>query len=99
MKEPSPLDRDYYPRMKIANRWHLIVPETGYASPHDGCEFHTPNVGEFQCKLMNEHPGLDDPCPTHVRHDCGEYGTIFIRMAKWPEYRAHLVADKLEGKK
>lgn len=97
MKEPSPLEADYYPRIKIANRWHLIVPETGRANAHDGCAFHEENAGTYQCRLMNAGMG-DDQCPTHARHNCGGTGTIFIRLSKWSEYRALLVAQHLEGK-
>lgn len=98
MKEPTPLEMDYYPRLKIGHRWFLIVPETGDTNPHTMCHFHCPGVGH-DCKLMNAcgHDTHPSDSPTFRRLDCGNDGTIFIRPSKWPEYRALLVAKKLEG--
>ncbi len=73
--DPTTLDADYYPRMKIHRRWYLIVPEMEPPShsPHEGCAFYRPE----QEKEDN--------------------GTIFVTPSKFPEYRAHLVVNKLEG--
>ena len=92
--DPTPLDADYYPRIKHARRWYLIVPET---NAHYGCAFH--GIGrEEPCKLIHENCGSAHNVPMFKRHDCGDQGTIFVTPSKFPEYRAHLVAEKLEGK-
>jgi hypothetical protein len=94
--EPTKLDPDYYPRIKHNRRWYLIVPEISF---HDGCAFHCPD-SESDCKLIKLFKdGWDaEAVPLFKRHDCGDQGTIFVTPAKFPEYRAHLVAEKLEGK-
>jgi hypothetical protein len=64
---------------------------------HEGCAFYIPDSDEH-CKLINENGGTTDELPMFKRHDCGDHGTIFLAPSKFPEYRAHLVAKKLEGK-
>lgn len=104
--DPTPLEADYYPRIKIHGRWFLIVPEiddggSDDKTAHDGCAFFRPekynaDLPDFShCSL---HCAEADGVPTFDRHDCGDNGTIFVAPSKFPEYRAHLVADKLEGK-
>ena len=92
--EPTKLDPDYYPRIKHNRRWYLIVPEINY---HEGCAFECPG-DEGLCKLIEANGGTAEGLPLFKRHDCGDNGTIFVTPAKFPEYRAHLVAEKLEGK-
>ena len=92
--EPTKMDADYYPRIKHNRRWYLIVPEISY---HDGCAFQC-HWKDGDCKLIRNHGGDAKDVPLFKRHDCGDDGTIFVTPAKFPEYRAHLVADKLEGK-
>jgi hypothetical protein len=95
--EPTKLDPDYYPRIKINRRWYLIVPEISY---HDGCAFQCSddtNHG-LDCTLIKKCGGDSTNVPLFKRHDCGDNGTIFVTPAKFPEYRAHLVAERLEGK-
>jgi hypothetical protein len=94
--EPTKADPDYYPRIKINRRWYLIVPETR-AHFHEGCAFHCLD-SESDCKLIEKHGGDSSDVPLFKRHDCGDNGTIFVTPAKFPEYRADLVANKLEGK-
>ena len=105
--DPTPLDADYYPHLKIHKRWYLVVPELEGSvvdSPHDGCAFYRPNTdddGFGHCRLMDDarkRTGDGYSSPVFKRHDCGENGTIFVAQSKFPEYRAHLVANKLEGK-
>lgn len=110
--DPTPLDADYYPRMKIRRRWYLIVPEMDNIAHtyngHEGCAFYRPDKHNTfddedfaHCKLMDEaHKLLGDGygAPEFKRHDCGDTGKIFVAPSKFPEYRAHLVANKLEGK-
>ena len=103
--DPTPLDHDYYPQIKLRGRWYLIVPEMdGVDSPHDGCAFYRPELddNDFKhCRLMDDaykRRGDGYDSPEFKRHDCGDHGTIFVAPAKFPEYRAHLVAEKLEGK-
>lgn len=107
MKTPDPttLDADYYPQIKLRGRWYMIVPEMeGVDNPHVGCAFHRPEMGDedfSHCKLMAEaHKRRGDGygSPEFKRHDCGDRGTIFVAPSKFPEYRAHLVAEQLEGK-
>jgi hypothetical protein len=93
MTEPTKLDPDYYPRIKIDRRWYLIVPEIDL---HEGCAFACPDDAEL-CKLIEANGGTSEGLSLFKRHDCGEQGTIFVTPAKFPEYRAHLVANKLEG--
>ena len=90
--EPTKMDADYYPRIKHNRRWYLIVPEINF---HDGCAFHCPD-SESDCKLIKI--GDAKAVPLFKRHNCGDQGTIFVTPSKFPEYRAHLVAEKLEGK-
>jgi hypothetical protein len=92
MAELTPIEADYYPRIKINRRWYLIVPEISY---HDGCAFQC-STGT-QCKIINANDGTSYGLPLFKRHDCGETGTIFVAPSKFPEYRAHLVVKKLEG--
>lgn len=103
MTNPTPMDADYYPRIKIRNRWMLIVPEYDPAihdSPHHGCEYYDPGDeytdDHSHCKLIAKH-GSGSNTPEFKRHDCGDHASIFIKPSKFPEYRAHLVAKKLEG--
>lgn len=91
--EPNKLDPDYYPRIKINRRWYLIVPEIDY---HEGCAFEC--RGDSVCKLIEANGGTAEGLPLIKRHDCGDNGTIFVAPSKFPEYRAHLVAEQLEGK-
>jgi hypothetical protein len=101
--EPTKLDPDYYPRIKINRRWYMIVPEKSHGN-HDGCAFYRPEMDTNRhddwshCKLMVACAGNEYNSPVFERHDCGDRGTIFVAPAKFPEYRAHLVAEKLEGK-
>jgi hypothetical protein len=90
--EPTKMDADYYPRIKHNRRWYLIVPEISY---HDGCAFQCSDHG-LECTLSKK--GGKKDVPLFKRHDCGDQGTIFVTPSKFPEYRAHLVAEKLEGK-
>jgi hypothetical protein len=92
--EPTKLDADYYPRIKHNRRWYLIVPEISY---HDGCAFQC-HWKDGDCKLIKKGGGDSTNVPLFKRHDCGDNGTIFVTPAKFPEYRAHLVAERLEGK-
>lgn len=96
IKHPLPTDQDFYPKLKIHNRWHLIVPELG--TPHGSCAFHKPNSAyyesEGECLLQRP---CADRSPVFNRYDCGDNGTIFIRPANFPEYRAELIAQKLAG--
>jgi hypothetical protein len=92
--EPTPLDADYYPRIKHKRRWYLIVPEINV---HYGCAFNG-SGGEEPCKLIHENGGSVHKLPMFQRHDCGDAGTIFITPSNFPQYRAHLVAKKLEDK-
>lgn len=107
--DPTPLDADYYPRIKIHRRWFLIVPEIDKSNDfswHHGCAFYRPELEKedndwSMCSLMNDakKAGYEGYLtPEFKRHDCGDNGTIFVAPSKFPEYRAHLVADKLEGK-
>jgi hypothetical protein len=93
MAEPTPLEADYYPRIKHNKRWYLLVPEVLI---HEGCAFYKPGRGT-ECRLINENGGVGYDPPMFKRHDCGDHGTIFLAASKFPEYRAHLVAKKLEG--
>jgi len=95
--DPTPLDPDYYPRIKHNRRWYLIVPEISY---HEGCAFECDDYTnhELDCTLVKKHGGDSKNVPLFKRHDCGDNGTIFVTPAKFPEYRAHLVVEKLEGK-
>jgi hypothetical protein len=106
--DPTTLDADYYPRMKIHRRWYLIVPEMEPPShsPHEGCAFYRAdkeNDHDFKhCRLMadaKDSRGDGLGTPEFKRHDCGDNGTIFVAPSKFPEYRAHLVVNKLEGNK
>jgi len=90
--EPTKMDADYYPRIKHNRRWYLIVPEISF---HEGCAFECPDI-ESDCKLIKI--GDAEAVPLFKRHNCGDQGTIFVTPSKFPEYRAHLVAEKLEGK-
>jgi hypothetical protein len=90
--EPTKMDADYYPRIKHNRRWYLIVPEINF---HDGCAFHCPD-SESDCKLIKIGDAKD--VSLFKRHNCGDQGTIFVTPSKFPEYRAHLVAERLEGK-
>jgi hypothetical protein len=92
--EPTKLDPDYYPRIKHNRRWYLIVPEI---SLHDGCAFEC-RTADAKCKLIEANGGTADGIPLFKRYDCGNQDTIFVTPTKFPEYRAHLVAEKLEGK-
>jgi hypothetical protein len=92
--EPTKADPDYYPRIKHNRRWYLIVPEISY---HDGCAFEC-QAADSSCKLIEKHGGDSSDVPLFKRHDCGDNSTIFVTPSKFPEYRAHLVAEKLEGK-
>jgi hypothetical protein len=92
MAEPTPLEADYYPRIKHNRRWYLIVPEV---DRHEGCAFYEPGIGT-ECRLINANERPADGVPLFERHDCGD-DTIFVAPSKFPEYRAHLVAKKLEG--
>lgn len=104
--EPTEMDADYYPRMKIHRRWYLLVPEIQKSmtafNPHEGCEFFRPDKysdahSDFEhCALMDRHGGRSGNA-VFKRHDCGDNGTIFVAPIKFPEYRAHLVAKRLEG--
>lgn len=94
--DPTPLDPDYYPRIKFNRRWYLIVPETR-RHYHDGCAFYCPSEEEV-CRLIEKHGGDSSDVPLFKRHDCGDMATIFVTPSKFPEYRAQLVAEKLEGK-
>lgn len=110
-KTPNPtlLDADYYPRMKIHRRWYLIVPEIDNSvdfSWHSGCAFYRPEQEKedndwSMCSLVNDarKAGYEGYlAPEFKRHDCGDNGTIFVAPSKFPEYRAQLVVQKLEGK-
>jgi hypothetical protein len=102
MKTPelTPLDPDYYPRIKHNGRWYLIVPEMdgeGAYNYHYGCAFEC-RAADSSCKLIEKHGGDSSDVPLFKRHDCGDNSTIFVAPSKFPEYRAHLVANKLEGK-
>jgi hypothetical protein len=92
--EPTKLDPDYYPRIKHNRRWYLIVPEISY---HDGCAFQC-HWKDGDCTLIKKQGGDSKDVPLFKRHDCGDQGTIFVTPSKFPEYRAHLAAEKLEGK-
>lgn len=91
--EPTKADPEYYPRIKINRRWYLIVPEISY---HDGCAFSCDEGSK--CKLIDACGGDSADVPLFDRHNCGDTATIFVKPAKFPEYRAHLVAEQLEGK-
>ena len=101
--EPTTLDADYYPRIKIRRRWYLIVPEVydPGSGGHEGCAFYRPerfntDLDDFShCKLMCKDV---DRVPTFTRHDCGDTSTVFVAPAKFQEYMALVVANKLEGK-
>jgi hypothetical protein len=94
MAEPTPLEADYYPRLKHNKRWYLLVPEVLH---HEGCAFYKPGIGT-ECRLITENGGTTDGIPLFNRHDCAALdGTIFLAPSKFPEYRAQLVAKKLEG--
>lgn len=90
--EPTKVDPDYYPRLKINRRWYLIVPEIDY---HDGCAFHC--SGGSDCKLIKANGEDYDGVPTFKRHDCGDHASIFVAPSKFPEYLATIAANKLEG--
>lgn len=107
--DPTALDADYYPRIKLRRRWYLIVPEMvglGDSSYHEGCAFFRPELERddsafSMCALMTDakrRQGEEYVTPEFERHDCGDNSTIFVAPSKFPAYRAHLVANKLEGK-
>jgi hypothetical protein len=95
--EPTKMDADYYPRIKHNRRWYLIVPEISY---HDGCAFQCGDDTShgLDCTLIKNHGGDSTNVPLFKRHDCGDNDTIFVTPAKFPEYLATIVANKLEGK-
>ena len=95
--DPTPMDADYYPRIKFNRRWYLVVPELNGHNPHEGCAFYCRSFQDDDCKLIAKAGG--DACKVTLfdRVDCGEGAVIFVAPSKFPEYRAHLVAEKLEG--
>ena len=96
--DPTPMDADYYPRIKFNRRWYLIVPELNGENPHEGCAFYCPVSKNGACSLITEAGGDSGKVTLFNRVDCGKEGVIFVAPSKFPEYRAHLVVEKLEGK-
>lgn len=106
--EPTEMDADYYPRMKIHRRWYLVVPELQSTDTefnlHMGCAFYRPDRYNDEhndyapCAIMDRYGSRTIDNPVFKRHDCVDNGTIFVAPSKFPEYRALLVAQKLEGK-
>lgn len=94
MRNPDPLEMDYYPRLKIGGRWHLIVPETDVCV---GCAFCKEETAEGCCEMQRDGRYETDGKHLFRRHDCGANETVFVRLSEWPGYRALLVAKKLEG--
>lgn len=84
---------DYYPRIKINERWYLIVPEL-HVGAHNGCAFYQPeSVNE--CRLCTRASRNPEALDGWERFDCGDHETIFVAPSKFQKYLSERVSIRM----
>lgn len=97
----NPSKPDFYPRLKVANRWLLIVPEIQACRM---CALAAPDSidsdGFGECRYAfsyerNERPP-GSPNERLAKLDCGDMETIYIRPKDFEAWLTTQVVQKLE---
>lgn len=84
---------DYYPRIKINERWYLIVPEL-HVGAHNGCAFYQPKAVNA-CKLCANGNNRPDALDDWARFDCGQNDTILVAPGKFQKYLSERVSIRM----